>query len=79
MVFCGQCNKEFDTWKDELDHTCKITGVKPTDPESMGVNWQKLQENALKRSVKESDEKKLEEALQKINDRAVLKLGKYVK
>lgn len=78
MVFCGQCNKEFADLDTELNHICKVTGVKPTDPESMGVNWQKLQESAIKRGIKESDEKKLEEALQKVKDTAKLKLEKTI-
>lgn len=53
MVICGQCSTEFDGDETYLVHTCEATGYKPTDPESMGVNWQTIQQKALERGLEE--------------------------
>lgn len=52
-VFCGQCSLEFEGDPDYLVHECEVTGVVPTDPESMGVNWQTIQQKALERGLEE--------------------------
>lgn len=53
-VYCGQCGLGFETPELELDHTCEVTGAKPTEPESMGANWQAIQEAALARGEQEA-------------------------
>ena len=53
-VFCGQCAVEFETEELELDHVCAVTGVKPTDPQSMGPNWEAIQTAALERGQEEA-------------------------
>lgn len=53
MVICGKCNEEFDTPELELAHVCAVTGVAPTEPESMGPNWELIQEAALARGEEE--------------------------
>lgn len=53
MVVCGQCSIEFNTDEDYLVHLCEVTGVVPTDPQSMGVNWQTIQQKALERGTEE--------------------------
>ena len=54
-VFCGQCTLEFETPELELDHVCEVTGVKPTEPESMGPNWETIQQAALARGLEETE------------------------
>lgn len=49
MVICGQCTQEFKTAEEELNHVCPTTGVKPTDPKTMGPNYKAIQEAAIKR------------------------------
>lgn len=53
-VFCGQCTLEFDTPELELVHICDVTGVAPTDPRSMGQNWDKIAIAAIERGESES-------------------------
>ena len=53
-VFCGQCNLEFDTPELELAHVCSVTGFAPTDPRSMGSNWDKIAVAALGRGLEEA-------------------------
>lgn len=55
-VFCGQCDQEFETPELELEHICPATGVAPTDPRTMGPNWQAIQEAALARGEAEQQE-----------------------
>lgn len=52
-IYCGQCGLGFNTAEEELDHVCEVTGVKPTEPESMGPNWKEIQEAALARGAEE--------------------------
>lgn len=52
-VFCGQCGLEFATSALELEHVCKVTGVKPTDPKSMGANYEAIQKAAVARGEEE--------------------------
>lgn len=49
MVKCGKCNKEFENNEAYLSHVCEVTGVVPTDPRSMGKDFEKIQNAALKR------------------------------
>lgn len=53
MVICGQCELEFDGDTEYLAHICDVTGVDPTDPQSMGKHWQTIQAEALKRGEEE--------------------------
>jgi hypothetical protein len=32
---CGQCNQEFETEKEYLDHVCEVSGVNPKDSGNM--------------------------------------------
>jgi hypothetical protein len=49
MVRCGQCNNEYETEEDCKKHICAVTGVNQEDPKSMGVLYEKISEQALKR------------------------------
>lgn len=51
MVRCGQCNKEFENNEAYLSHVCEVTKVTPTDPKSMGADYEKIQAAALKRGA----------------------------
>jgi hypothetical protein len=62
-VFCGQCTLEFDTPELELAHVCEVTGFTPTDPRSMGANWQTIATAAIERGAPESTPEKVEAAL----------------
>lgn len=48
---CGQCNQQFDTPEAFANHVCPVTGVKITEPQSMGPNWQAIQQAALDRGA----------------------------
>lgn len=54
MVICGQCNTQFETSEAELAHICSVTGVAPTDPRSMGANYEAIQAAALERGQSEN-------------------------
>lgn len=58
---CGKCSLQFDTEQSYLEHKCKNTGVKPTNPLSMGLHYEAIQQAALKRGLesKEKQEAKL--------------------
>jgi hypothetical protein len=74
---CGQCNQEFDTEQKYLDHTCKVTGFTPKDPENLGEGFQVISEVALARGAKreelEMEGKSPEEAVE-----ATREIGKVV-
>lgn len=53
MHKCGQCEQEFKTEAAYLKHECSVTGARPTEPESMGANWEAIQKAALERGEKE--------------------------
>lgn len=67
-VFCGQCNLEFDTPELELEHICEVTGYAPTDPRSMGPNWQNISIAAIERGASESTKTKVKSAIEKIQE-----------
>lgn len=71
-VFCGQCSLEFESEELELAHLCSVTGVTPTEPESMGTNWDTVQLSALDRGKDETTKKKLDDAKKAVTDRALL-------
>lgn len=50
---CGQCGLGFKTETAYLRHVCEVTGVIPTEPASMGANWEAIQKAALERGAKE--------------------------
>lgn len=62
-VFCGQCTLEFETPELELEHICSVTGYAPTDPRSMGPNWQQISIAAIERGASESTPENVEAAL----------------
>ena len=49
MEYCGKCGKGFESYDDYLIHICKVTGVAPTDPATMGVGYELISAEALKR------------------------------
>lgn len=49
MHICGQCLKQFKSEAEYLAHKCEKTGVAPTDPKSMGENYEAIQNAALAR------------------------------
>ena len=51
--YCGQCGLGFPTAEAELAHVCEVTGVTPTDPRSMGENFEAIQQAALERGATE--------------------------
>lgn len=53
-VVCGQCTQQFDSFEAELAHICPTTGVPPTDPLTMGVNYAAIQQAALERGEAEA-------------------------
>jgi hypothetical protein len=65
-VFCGQCNVEFDTEELELAHVCETTGYAPTDPRSMGPNWDKIAVAAIERGADESTIEAVEAAIAEV-------------
>ena len=62
-VFCGQCEGEFETPELELEHVCEVTGYAPTDPRSMGPNWDRIAVAAIERGADESTPEDVEAAL----------------
>lgn len=52
-VYCGQCELGFVSAEAELAHVCEVTGVTPAEPQSMGPNWELIQEAALARGAEE--------------------------
>lgn len=66
MVYCGQCKQKFDTPALELEHICPVTGVRPTEPESMGHNWFAISKSALARGEKVSNKTKTEKEIKRI-------------
>jgi len=71
-VYCGQCGLGFDTPELELAHVCSVTGVKPTEPESMGVNWNTISSTAIDRGAPETTKAKVDSAKQAITARVLL-------
>lgn len=61
-VFCGQCPLEFADDTAYLAHTCEVSGVKPTDPEFMGKNWDTIQVSAIDRGAPDSTPGKVAKA-----------------
>lgn len=61
-VICGQCTTKFeaeveaDALAAELEHICSVTGFAPTDPRSMGEDYEAIQAAALSRGVERIDE-----------------------
>lgn len=53
MHICGQCQIQFDTEAEYLNHRCSETGVEPTDPRSMGADYEAIQQSALERGKKQ--------------------------
>lgn len=51
MHICGKCLLEFEDENKYLDHVCKESKVKPTNPLSMGLHYEAIQQAALKRGV----------------------------
>ena len=46
---CGQCDTEFGTVDEYLDHECENTGFTPRDPEHLGEDFQAVSQAALER------------------------------
>lgn len=46
---CGQCKMGFATEALYLAHQCAATGFKPTEPQSMGEDFEAIQDAALVR------------------------------
>ena len=74
MVICGQCSNQYASDTTYKNHSCSVTGVKPTEPESMGENWNTIQTEAITRGTKDSEKKS--KALKDIDDRMKLKKSK---
>lgn len=49
---CGQCVADFVDEATYLAHDCPTTGVKPTNPRSMGPAYENIQKAALERTSK---------------------------
>ena len=56
-MICGQCNEQFKTEEAYLLHECPVTGVAPTEPETMGKDHARLAEAALKRGEEQEPSK----------------------
>ena len=56
MHTCSQCQLQFDSEAEYLNHLCSETGVTPTQPESMGPNHDKISAAALARGAAQSVE-----------------------
>lgn len=57
MINCGQCGRSYKSEKGYLSHVCPSTGVKPTEPETMGDYHEKIAEAAQERaSERKTDE-----------------------
>lgn len=46
---CGQCNKQFTSEEEYLNHTCESTGFTPKDPDHLGPEFLAIQKAALAR------------------------------
>lgn len=51
---CGQCQKEFSTEGEYLDHECS-SGFTPKDPENLGPEFQAVSEAALARGEEQKN------------------------
>jgi hypothetical protein len=53
---CGQCGNHYKNEAGYLAHTCEVTGVKPTEPETMGKYHARLAEAAQERAAERKTE-----------------------
>ena len=52
---CGQCQEEFETEDQYLDHECPATGFTPRDPEHLGDDFKAVSEAALARGAAQQE------------------------
>lgn len=55
MTICGRCELQYETKQEYLEHTCEVTGYKPTEPEHYGKHYHLIQEKALERGAAQED------------------------
>ncbi len=57
---CGKCGGKWKTDAEYLNHKCKITSFKPTDPKHLGPQFAKVQTAALARGEAKKEPEQLE-------------------
>lgn len=62
LNICGQCNGKFATDQEYLEHHCLATGFAPTQPEHLGEEFKKIQEEAIKRGEEKKDKPVVEKS-----------------
>jgi hypothetical protein len=70
MDICSVCKNEFSDEQEYLDHTCFVTGHKPTEPEHLGEAFILQSKQALKRtkSLDKATEKELDAQIKVVKD-----------
>lgn len=53
---CARCGNEFVSETDYVNHDCNVTGVKPSDPVSMGPAYEVIQAKALERGAARAEQ-----------------------